>query len=132
MPVDEVGRKADERQPMLALAERSQRRGLSPVMADHVFSQSGEQSMIATGTGVAARRRRELSAHNKNIPEHHITITAPGFPYSLCLFSIRFQLTKPYRSLAKNITKQATIGTLEMSEIAAITHSTISTRSLAA
>ena len=57
MPVLEVGRKADERLPMLALAERSQRRGLSPVMADFVFSQSGEQSMIATRTaGIAARR----------------------------------------------------------------------------
>ena len=58
------------------------------------------------------------------------SITAPGFPYALCLFSIRRQLMKPYMSFRKNITKQATIGTLEMSEIAAITHSTISTRSL--
>ena len=58
------------------------------------------------------------------------SITAPGFPYALCLFSIRRQLMKPYMSFRKNIVKHATIGTLETSAIAAITHSTISTRSL--
>ena len=39
---------------------------------------------------------------------------------------------KRYMSLAKNITKQLTIGTLEMSVSAAMTQSTISTRSFMA
>ena len=59
-------------------------------------------------------------------------VTQSGLPHSACLFSIRRQLMNPYMSLAKNITKQATIGTLAMSARAAMTHSTISTRSLVA
>ena len=54
------------------------------------------------------------------------------FPYALCRRAIFRQLMKPYMSLAKNITKQLTIGTLEMSVSAAMTHSTISTRSFMA
>ena len=84
---------------------------------------------------------RKKNHHNRQQTKENPTSTkkpASGrsrffyIPYPLCLFSILRQLINPYISLAKNITKQATIGTLEMSARAAITHSTISTRSFAA
>ena len=101
----------------------------SPLTAEAILAKSPLEFLC--------RFRCSRNVHEMLMPSYSRSgrcpvVTQSGLPHSACLFSIRRQLINPYISLTKNITKQATIGTLATSARAAMTHSTISTRSLAA